>query len=283
MKPNKVFSLALLGLLVLPLAAAKDVAIASKWAATPVQIDGQGTEWTPEEMVAIDDVRAKIAVRNDDKNMYVLLNLEDPKYQSSVQQTGVTFWINPEMKSKKVHGIHLAPKAITADELIKELTDQGQILTEERKAEIRKQKEYLLYACETVNKKGKVIPHDKSVGIGTYRMAQVQRAKIFEFTIPLALFNSVENEVQVDFSKPFKLGLEWGGQTEEMRAIRAGQIGDRSAAAGGAGVGGDSWNTEGQAVGERGGGGGDVLAQMRRGIPKIYSFWVDLTIASENK
>ncbi|MBN1939609.1 MAG: hypothetical protein JW843_08485 [Candidatus Aminicenantes bacterium] len=281
MKPKNILSLALLGLLVLPLAAAKDVAIASKWAVAPVQVDGQGDEWTPEEMVAIGAVGAKIAVRNDARNIYVLLNLEDPKYHSSIQQTGVTFWVNPDMKSKKVHGIRLAPKSITADELIKELEGQGQALTEERKAEIRKQKEYLLYACETVDKKGKVVPHDPKAGVGTYRMVQVQKSRVLEFVVPMALFNNAENEVAVDLSKPFKLGVEWGGMTEEMKAIRAAQMGDRMAAASDSRVGGDSWNTEGQAVGERSGGGGSL--SMMRGGPKVYSFWVDLTVASENK
>ncbi len=279
MKTNKWFLFALLGLLILPLAAAKDVAIASKWADAPVKIDGQGDEWTPEEMAAISDVGAKLAVRNDAKNLYVLLNLEDPKFHSSIQQTGVTFWVNPELKSKKVHGIRLAPKAITAEELIKELEGQGQTLTEERKNEIKKQKEYLLYACETVDKKGKVVPHDLKAGTGTYRMVQVQRARVLEFTIPMALFDNTENEVKVDLSKPFKLGVEWGGMTEEMKAIRAAQMGDRAAAASGASVGGDSWSTEGQAVGERAGGGGSLSAM--RGGPKAYAFWIDLTVAAQ--
>jgi len=278
MKTKNIFSLALLGLLVLPLAAAKDPVVVSKWAATPVQIDGQGTEWTPEEMVAIQDVNAKFAVKNDDKNIYVLLNLENPQFQSSIQQTGITFWINSELKSKKVYGVHLYPKAITADGLIKELESQGQTLTAERKAEIQKQKEYLLYACDTVNKKNKVIPHDVKLGIGMYRMAQVQRAKVFEITIPLALLDSAENGVKIDPSKPFKLGLEWGGMTEEMRALRAAQMGDRVAQASGEGLSSESLASEGDTIGGQGGGGS--LSAMRRGIPPTYIFWVDLTIAS---
>jgi len=280
MKTNKALSLVLLGLLTLPLAAAKDVAVASKWAAAPIKIDGQGDEWAPEEMVAIADVGAKLAVRNDAKNLYILLNLEDPKFHSSIQQTGVTFWVNPELKSKKLHGIRLYPKSITADELIKELEGQGQPLTPERKVEIQKQREYLLFACDIVNKKGKPIAHDAKLGVGTYRMIQVQKSRVLEFTVPVALLSSAENEVQVDFTKPFKLGVEWGGMTEEMRAIRAAQMGDRAAQASGAGAA-DRLDVEGAAVGAGAGSGGDVLSQMRRGIPKIYSFWVDLTVASD--
>ncbi len=279
MKTNKVLSLVMLGLLVLPLAAAKDVAIASKWAAAPIKVDGQGDEWAPEEMIAIADVGAKFAVRNDAKNLYFLLNLEDPKFHSSIQQTGVTFWVNPELKSKKLHGIRLYPKSITADELIKELEVQGQTLTPERKAEIQKQKEYLLFACDIVNKKGKPIARDPKLGVGTYRMIQVQKSRVLEFTVPVALLNSVENEVQVDLTKPFKLGVEWGGMTEEMKAIRAAQMGDRSSQASGSGMSGDSLVSEGAAVGAGGGGGGSLAAM--RGGPKAYAFWVDLTVASD--
>jgi len=279
MKTNKVLSVVLLGLLVLPLAAAKDVAIASKWAAAPIKVDGQGDEWAPEEMVAIADVGAKFAVRNDAKNLYVLLNLEDPKFHSSIQQTGVTFWVNPELKSKKLHGVRLYPKSITADELIKELEVQGQTLTPERKVEIQKQKEYLLFACDIVNKKGKPLARDPKLGVGTYRMIQVQKSRVLEFTVPVALLNSVENEVQVDLTKPFKLGVEWGGMTEEMRAIRAAQMGDRSSQAAGSGMSGDSLVSEGSTIGAGGGGGGSLAAM--RGGPKAYSFWVDLQVASD--
>ncbi|MHB8055582.1 MAG: hypothetical protein ACYDH3_10085, partial [Candidatus Aminicenantales bacterium] len=94
---------ALIGFLILPSASAGDDVV-SRWTAAPVSIDGNTAEWTSVEITAPASVGAKIAVRNDASRLYVLLVLDNPAFQSTVEQTGVTLWINPAMKAKKVHG-----------------------------------------------------------------------------------------------------------------------------------------------------------------------------------
>ncbi|MCX6566414.1 MAG: hypothetical protein NTW38_08345 [Candidatus Aminicenantes bacterium] len=263
MKSHKIPFIILAGLLVLPLGASKDKVITSRWTAAPVAVDGQTTEWAPEEIVAEESVGAKIAVRNDASHVYVMLSLDDPQFQSTAEQTGITFWINPAMKTKKVHGIKFYRKTITADELIQLIKSRGQELFAEKEAELKAQPQYLHFACDPVNKKGEIVPRPGQAETATYRLSRVQQAMVYEFVIPLALLDDPENEVKVDPAKPFKFGVEWGGVTEEIKQMRLAQF-EGGADMSGGGLG--EYSTE------------DYLAARQSG-PQVYSFWVDLRLA----
>ena len=266
MKSQKALLIILAGLLVLPLAASKDIAVSSRWTDVPVLVDGSPVEWTAEEIVSEESVGTKIAVRNDAGRLYVLLVLQDPKYQSTVEQTGITFWINPALKTKKVHGIKFYKKVVTADELIQYLKNQGQELTAEKETELKTRPSYTLFACDTVNKKGDVVPHAGLSGAGSYRISKGDHVIAYEFSIPLALLDDPENELKVDPGKPFKLGAEWGGMTEEARAMRMAELHGM------------------EGVQERGemseGGVTGAYDGMQTGRPKTYSFWVDVQLAA---
>ena len=262
----------LLAVLVLPLAA-KDKFVQSKFTPTPLQIDAKIEEWTPDEILTEEKVGAKFAVRNDASYLYVMLSLDDPKFQSSVEQTGLTFWIYPELKDKKTHGLHFYRKTVTVDELIKEMESQGQTLTPERKTELKARPQYQVFACDVVNKKGEAVPHPGLTGTATYRTAQAQKTKVFEFVVPIVLLDDPKSEMKIDPAKPFKFGMEWGGMTEQMKRERANQLGDRSAQASASGAS-DNFAGEGGGFNAPGG----SLTAMRGG-PKKYEFWFDLKIA----
>jgi len=272
MNMRKIGSVIMLAFLVLPLAS-KDKFVQSKWTAAPIQLDAQTSEWTPEEMIADDSLGAKFAVRNDAGYLYLLLSLDDPQYQSSVDQTGITFWINGEMKNKKIHGLHFYKKAVTADQLIQKMESEGQSVTEEQKAKLKTQPQYQIYACDVVNKKGEAVPHPGLAGNGTFRMAQIQKSKVYEFVFPLGLLDDPEGKLKIDPAKPFKFGVEWGGTTEEMKRALAAKLGDRGVQASGAGA---SEDYKGENDFRAPGG---ELSSMRRGLKKQYSFWVEMQVA----
>jgi hypothetical protein len=266
MKSNKIWLVFAIGLLVLPLAASEDNAVASRWAEVPVQVDGNPVDWTAEEIVVVESVGTDISARNDAENLYILLVLKDPKFQSTVEHTGITLWINTAMKTKKVHGIKFYRKTVTPEELIQNLKAQGQTLTAEKEAELKTRPSYFLFACDTVNKKGAVVPHSGPTGIGAYRISKGEHIMVYEFRIPFVLLNDPENDVKVDPSKPFKVGAEWGGMTEEARAARMAELHGM------------------EGMSERGdlGEGGVTGAYdgMQTNRPKTYSFWVNLQLAA---
>jgi len=263
----------------LPLAAQKDKAqvVESVWTPTPLQIDGQAADWTPESLALWKEFNINYGFKNDANFLYLIAVFNDPKFLSSLDQTGMFFWINAEGKDKKTHGFHLYQKVVTADQLIAQMEQSGQTLPEEKKKELKARPQYKMFACDVVNKKGEAIPHP-GTGTGTYRYTRGKTNAVFEAVVPLPLLSDPAAKTKLDPYNPFKFGIEWGGMTEEMKKQRAAQIGDQGARASAG---------ESDLESQLGGGeGADFrapsasLAGMRRG-PKQYSFWLNLKIADK--
>lgn len=264
--------------LVLP-AAAQESLIASQWTATPVQIDGQPGDWPADLLASKADYGVQYALRNDGNFLYCLFILNDTKFMSSVEQSGLAFWINPEGKKKQTHGFRFYRKQVTGPELIQSMEKSGNTVPEERKKEILAKPQYMLFACDVLDKKGKVVPHPGTES-GTYRVGKAQKSVVFECVVPLALLNDPAAPAPLDLSQPFLLGFEWGGQTDEMKKQRASELGARGAQASAQGTSIDA------SMSDEGGGAGfrapdSSLASMRRGIPKTYEFWVSAQLAAK--
>jgi hypothetical protein len=278
--PKKLIIVAAALAMAFPLAAQKDkdAIIESAWAQAPVQVDGSNADWAPESLALWKEFNISYGFKNDANFLYVVAVFNDPKFMSSLDQTGMFFWINPEGKDKKTYGLHLYQKLVTADQLIAELEKSGTALPEEKKAEVRQKPAYRMFACDPVNKKAQPIPNAVQQS-GTYRYAKTKANVVFEAVIPLALLNDPAAATALDPAKPFKFGIEWGGMTEEMKKNRAAQIGDQNAQA----RAGDT-SLSGQVGSEREGGGdmapGASLSGLRRG-PKQYSFWVNLKVSAQ--
>jgi hypothetical protein len=267
----------------LPLAAPKDKdkdrIFESAWTPTAVQVDGAAADWAPESLYVWKDYNLSLGFKNDVNFLYLVAIFNDPKYVSSLDQTGMYFWINAEGKDKKTHGLHLFQRAVTADQLIAEMEKAGQTLSEDQKKELKKKQFYRLFACDVVNKKGVAVPHP-GTGTGTYRYARSKTGATFEAVIPLALLNDPAAATKLDLSKSFKFGIEWGGMTEAMKKQRLAEVGDQGARATAGAT-----NLEGQISGEHEGGGDfrsgeSSLTGVRRG-PKQYSLWINLKISEQ--
>ena len=282
MTAPKTFYIAISILLVaLPLAAQKDKdkIFESVWTGTPLQVDGAAADWAPESLSLWKDLNISFGFKHDANFLYLVAIFNDPKFISSLDQTGMYFWVNAEGKDKKIHGFHLYQKVVTADQLIAQMEANGQILTEEKKAEFKKKPKYRLFACDVVNKKGDPVPHP-GTSSGTYRYVPAKTGATFEAVVPLALLNDPAATAKIDPAKPFKFGFEWGGMTEAMKKQRAAQLGDQGVQA----RSGESDLGSQLSSGYEGGGGdmsgGGSLSAMRRG-PKQYSFWVNLKFGEQ--
>jgi len=280
MKASKTTLIAITALLLaLPAAAQKDKdqIFESAWTGSPVQVDGAPADWPPESLSLWKDFNISFGFKHDAANLYLVAIFNDPKFISSLDQSGMYFWVNAEGKDKKTHGFHLYQKVVTADQLIAQMEAGGQILTEEKKAEVKKRPQYRLFACDVVDKKGKPVPHP-GTSAGTYRYARGKAGATFEAVVPIALLDDPAATAKIDPAKPFKFGFEWGGMTDEMKKARAAQIGDQGVQAR-AGESSLESQLHGEGGGEMGGGGGSLTA-MRRG-PKQYSFWINLKLGEK--
>ncbi len=290
MKMHKYLWMVIISLALLATGFAKDkVVVESKWAATPLQIDGNLSDWVKGDTVMNKDYNLSYAFKNDDNFLYVLLVFDlkevgkgkfENKYMSSIDYTGLTLWLNAEGKEKKTHGLRFYRKQVSGDRLIQEMEKQGQTLTDEQKQKIKSKPSYPLFACDVLNNKGRAVPHPGAAN-GTFRTARIEKGIIFEYVVPVALLQDPASQNKWDPALPLKVGFEWGGMTEEMKKNYAGRVGDQGARADASGTSLERQLQSGYEGGDSFRDSQSSLADSLRGIPKKYDFWIDLKFAAK--
>ncbi len=254
-------------------ALAKDV-VKSSWAAAPPAIDGISGDWTGAAFLTEKGVKVDYAFMNDDNNLYVVLAFKDPKFLSSIENTGINVYFNTEGKKNTDQGIRFYRKKVTGDEVIVIMERRGEILTDQDRASLQGQKLFYIYDWEPIVKdKGAASEAPAGVAIEKpqFKAKMSENIWTYEFKIPLAKNEAQSLGVGAGAGQAIKVGFEWGGMTEEMKkaaaARRSGRgnptVIDMSASAEGLG----------------GGGGRTSLGQSPSG-PKKYDFWLDVQLAA---
>jgi hypothetical protein len=263
--------------LALPSPAADKPPLESAWTATPIQIDGQLEEWPEAALQQNKDFEVRYAFKNDANFLYCVFVFDNPRYLSSLEQSGLTFWINPE-KERRTYGFRFYQKQVSADQLIELMEKNGTTLTAQKKAELKLKPRYQIYACDVLDKKGNILPRQPGTANSTYRAARVQKRMILEYAIPLALLTDPNQKPALDPARPFHLGFEWGGMTEEMRKQMAADVGGDNVRANSRAA---DMSTGGEESGVLRDGGlapSASLADGMRRMPKKYDFWIDLKL-----
>ena len=264
--------------------AAKDV-ITSEWAPAPQKIDGVTTDWGDFQMFTEKKVEADIGFRNDEKYLYVLFVFNNPRNLSSIQGTGMTIYFNKDGKKKKNIGINFLTKSIPPDEFIAMYEKQQGPLTEEQKTQFRGQKAFTVYEYEIKSKKSEenqAVAAGEGIRPAVFRLKSEEKQVVYEFAIPLEKTVELAPGVGAEPGDALVIGFEWGGWTPETKAAAAARMGAQGSQAGMSAAGSDFTGDTGGAVG--GGVEGlprEQLQQMRRMMPKEYSFWYDVQLAAQ--
>ena len=251
----------------------KEKEFKSHWAALSVKIDGFNDDWAGVTLADEKKVKADYAFKNDAENLYVLFMFKDPKYLSSISATGMTLWFDSEGKKKKNYGINFIQKKISADELISRVEKEKGPLPEDKKKEIRDNPSYLIFDTKIINKKSKPRsqPTESSkIKAGVFKFMKQQDSLVFEFAIPLKNMMEQGSGEGIEPGKKVKVGFEWGGMTEEMKA----EARRRSAGLE------RTRDTSSDPVDNRAGSGaGSSVPMGLLSGPKKYSLWVDVQLA----
>jgi len=258
-------------ILVLP-SLAKDIIVQSKWTTQPVTIDGQSNDWAPDSLTNWKKFKIDFGFFNDGQNLYGIFIFNDRDYLSSIKNTGLTVWLNSEAKKKKKIGICYQLRQVSAEEMVAILEKKEGTLSEERKAEIMSRPKYLYYEGQFIDGKRNPLeptPIGETFILPTFRMSQSQGKLIYEFRTPLNI-KKLFSGSQVDLSREFRVGFEWGGMTKEMRTAL---MKNRAAAEARATAGGMTSNPKGERSVR------DFDSPLRR--PKKYSFWVGVKLANQ--
>ncbi|HVN75336.1 MAG TPA: hypothetical protein VMT19_03395 [Thermoanaerobaculaceae bacterium] len=83
---------------------AKDLQVASSWAAAPVKVDGTAGAWSP-LLKPLGDPPIVIGVQNDAQYLYLCVKTSDLKTKKQFGAVGLTVWANGEGKTQKTFGV----------------------------------------------------------------------------------------------------------------------------------------------------------------------------------
>lgn len=263
-----------LALLILTLPGfSKDKAAESLWTKTPMTIDASAEDWSGQPLLADEGTGTELAFRNDADYLYLLLTVKDKGHLSTFDFTGMSVYFNTEGKKNKDRQLRFFKKIAKAEELIQTLEKSGQTLSDEQKAELLSKKSYILYQCELIEGK-KVSPVEALPAAELlppmFKVHSGGEKAYFEFRIPLDRAKQAAG-IGATSGGNLKVGFEWGGLTEEMKARRLKGMMAGSESPG--------YNppAEGEYV-DRG-----IRTQtdieMTKTPPKKYSFWLDVKLA----
>ncbi|MCR4395727.1 MAG: hypothetical protein NUW07_03220 [Candidatus Saccharicenans sp.] len=261
--------------------------------AEPKLIDGQENDWEGASFQNFKKAGVDYAVAHDGERLYLVLVFHNEAGLSTADETGIYVYFSQAGKKNKDIGFHFAKKVISAEEAIARMEALGETLSEERKAQIREKKMFVLYEGEPVGKKfkadlqkiqgqkfepavfrGRVDKPRRGPGAAAAGQAGFQKA-VFEFRIPLR--PSPALPALLEPGKPLNLGIEWGGMTEErqkeLMARRAAAATRATATDSRMVVSGDEPSEGGF---DRGGGGIDM-----KQLPKKFNFWFGLVVSAQ--
>ncbi|MCX7974907.1 MAG: hypothetical protein N3B16_10480 [Candidatus Aminicenantes bacterium] len=251
------------------------------WAPIVVSLDGNKDEWTEPPLVTDNKLAIDYAFRHDGRNLYILFIFNDPKFLSTINETGMTIYFSPANKKSKDFGIRFTRKNVTGEELIALMEKQATTLPEEQKAKLRENPKarYLFYEAMVVGKKGEIYPPHNQPGVAppSFRVGRSGKSIIYEFRVPMVPSTDYVAGIGFQPGQALRIGFEWGGMTPEMRKAMMARMAEQGTTARAT-----ETSLERTLSGEEdeggltaGGGGGPRLGST----PKKYSFWVDVKIA----
>jgi hypothetical protein len=254
-------------------ASAKDPVVECVWAAAPITIDGAIPEWNDVTPALHKTSGGKYALKNDGQNLYVVMVLGDQIARSTIEYTGMKIFLTAGPKKSKDAGFLFMQKTLTPDELIASLEKRGETVTEEKRAEFRKQKSYTIFVEEPLDPKKGELGEDAKAAPALFRSQMRGQAAVYEFKIPLS---RVEGGAAPGAA--IKVGFEWGGMTKEiMKNIMAGRASGGAMARQGAGSSDSGFS---DTSGDGGGGGADFAAFTHDKRYSKHSFWIDTKLAA---
>lgn len=259
--------------------------IEAVWAPMPVSIDGHKDEWAEASLGSEKNLAIDYAFCHDGQNLYILIVFNDPKFLSTINETGMTIYFSPANKKSKDFGLRFIPKNLTGEEMIALMEKLKTELSEEQKAKLRENPKarYIFYEAMVVGKKGEIFPPHGQEGVAPpiFRFGRSGKSVIYEFRVPMAPQSSYVAGIGFQPGQNLRVGFEWGGMTQEMRKAMMARMAEQGTQA---------RATDTSLERTLSGGEGDESLMMSggggvplRSAPKKYSFWVDLKITQNQQ
>jgi hypothetical protein len=242
-----------LGLAAIAPASSDDLAARSVWAAQAMAIDGAAGDWGGDPRTVHKGTNVTVAFRNDADDLYILLDFQDPKFLSTIEQSGIKIYFG-----NKDRGVKFTKLRLTADQVLARRRSQGRKLSEEQIAAIKAKPFHTLFIFDIINKKDReMMVSAKPAFLPDFSAVKNGEVWTYEFKIPLARNENQPFGIGVAPGGNVRIGVEWGGRTE-LPTQQADQFS--------------------RSMSDRDAPGQD--SQLRKGWPK-HVFWVAVALASQ--
>ena len=248
-------------------ATAGQSAVESAWASQPVTVDGLRGDWQGTPLTDWKKDAVSFAFRNDGETLYVLLVIQEPKYRSSIEGTGVALYFDAKGTKAKTYGVLFKKVRLDPEGYIAHLEKQGPV-SDDEKARIRTKAGFYLFQHQVLDRKGKAVEAagGSPARPAVFKYAPDGKAVAYEFSVPLVRGSDLAAGVGAEPGAVLAVGFEWGGQTEEMKKAAAKRLREQANFA----------NEEADR------GDPDIIGSVKSGpSPKKYQFWTTIKLAAK--
>jgi hypothetical protein len=263
-------------------ACAKDIKAGSPWAAQPILLDGQITEWPEGSANFLQEQNAVVRVANDSSRIYVALAFRNPQWAMMIHSNGLTIWFDGTGKKNKNFMVKLVDGP-PLDRIL-ELTDDKKESATEMPPEMAGQMpgregkaEKGLFCAQKGFLFEKPIPLDGSQGPAA-GFGFNNSFFVYEFSVPLCPSDVRYYGLGATSGQTVSIGLIWGGFDKAKMSHEGPPSGgmDGQGPPGGMGGGG------GRSGGMRGGGSrGGPPGKMPGGdMPKKQEIWLKAKLSA---
>ena len=155
---------AVMVLMIPAVAVSEDLPAASRWASSPVLVDGSGEEWQADARLSPAETPVDVAFRNDVRNLYVLFEFREPIALSTIGSTGLAVHRIAPKSGERLGGTRLFVRAVAADRFVELLERQGRLLSDRDKIEIRTKAFYPVFEALSIDGRGRILAEPRSSG-----------------------------------------------------------------------------------------------------------------------
>jgi len=243
--------------------------VESAWTGQPPVIDGLRNDWQGTVLTSWKKDGVAYAFRNDGEMLYILLVIQDPKYRSSIEATGVTLYLDAQGAKAKEYGILFKKIRLSPEEYIATLEKRGPV-SEADKAGIRRKAGFYLYHHQVLDRKGRLVEaaSEAQTRPAVFKFAPDGQAVVYEFAVSLVRGSDKAAGVGAGPGQTVAVGFAWGGETEAMRKAAAKRLREQANVA----------NEELE------GGEKPIIGSVGSGpSPKKYDFWTGLKLAVKSE
>lgn len=210
-------------LLMIPATAvSEDVAAASRWASSPVLVDGFAGEWQADAKSSPAGTPVDLAFRNDARNLYILLVFREPVALSTIGSTGLAVYRVAPKSGERLGGTRLFVRAVAADRFVELLERQGRRLSDRDKIEIRTQAFYPVFEALSIDGRGRILAEpgllagEDPPGFKAGKTADIVT---YEIRLPIGSWALAAGDASPVPGDPLSVEFEWGGPEFETSDV----------------------------------------------------------------